>query len=475
MARSILFVGEDFPGGLVEEISFYSKRSLLDCDIVLFEPPLEFAASSEYKGKPSLDDSASFRLREASSHWRGEITESLATGKTVFVTLEAVTECFIDTGRREYSGTGRNRQTTRVVEPYDNYRWMPVRIAGLTPASGRTLKPAPNPGVLSDYWTQFGQSLEYNLYFSDPNVQALLLTKTGGKAVGGVMPTDSGGHLVLLPPIEWDWEQLTSYDKESKSEVWTKTALAKGGAYRDILLGIDARLCELVQETVPPEWSGSNTYSLQRETELRAEIAQIGEEVERLREQAATKRDEARGAARLRDLLFANGKQLEEAIILALQALGFSAGGYRADDSEFDIVFESAEGRFLGEAEGKDSKAVNVDKLRQLEMNIQEDFERDEVDEYATGVLFGNAFRLTDPVERDPDFFTQKCLAGAKRSGVVLVRTTDLFVPARYVLENPKSATYAKSVRQAIQKAPGKIAEIPAPPSAKETRTALEE
>jgi len=43
--------------------------------------------------------------------------------------------------------------------------------------------------------------------------------------------------------------------------------------------------------------------------------------------------------------------------------------------------------RYIGEAEGKENKAVNIDKLGQLERNIQEDFARDEVQEPARGIL----------------------------------------------------------------------------------------
>lgn len=67
-----------------------------------------------------------------------------------------------------------------------------------------------------------------------------------------------------------------------------------------------------------------------------------------------------------RALLFEKGKPLENAIIETLRMLGSTAEPYRDSDSEFDVVFESAEGRLNGEAEGKDNKAVNIDKLRQL-------------------------------------------------------------------------------------------------------------
>ena len=80
----------------------------------------------------------------------------------------------------------------------------------------------------------------------------------------------------------------------------------------------------------------------------------------------------------------------------------------------------------LGEAEVKDSKAINIDKLRQLEMNIHENLERHEVNTPAKGVLFWNAYRLQELGERS-EFFTTECVSAANRSQTALVRTTDLF------------------------------------------------
>ena len=98
---------------------------------------------------------------------------------------------------------------------------------------------------------------------------------------------------------------------------------------------------------------------------------------------------------------------METAIIEALKILGFEASAFKDSDSEFDVVFECSEGRVIGEAEGKDNKPINIDKLRQLEMNVHEDFSRPEVEQPAKGALIGNAYRITDPATRT-DFFTDK-------------------------------------------------------------------
>jgi hypothetical protein len=61
--------------------------------------------------------------------------------------------------------------------------------------------------------------------------------------------------------------------------------------------------------------------------------------------------------------VYEKGALLEQAILQALRLIGFEAEQYRESDSEFDVVFVSPEGRCLGEAEGKDNRAINIDKL----------------------------------------------------------------------------------------------------------------
>ncbi len=162
-----------------------------------------------------------------------------------------------------------------------------------------------------------------------------------------------------------------------------------------------------------------------------------------------------------RALLYEKGKPLEAAIIEALRTLGFTASQFKDSDSEFDVVFECTEGRLIGEAEGKDTKAVNIDKLRQLSMNIHEDLQREDVDAPAKPVLFGNGFRLQAPLERG-DPFTEKCHSAAATSSTALVATADLFAPVQYLLW-ACDIDYAAKCRQALLTSTGRV-KFPASP-----------
>ena len=144
--------------------------------------------------------------------------------------------------------------------------------------------------------------------------------------------------------------------------------------------------------------------------------------------------------------------------------MGFQASGFNDGESEFDAVFLTPEGRrFIGETEGRDSKAIGIDKFSQLARNLNEDFDRKEVEEMAQGILFGNGFRLLAPVDRiDP--FTEKCRKAVKRTGFALVHTPDMFEPTRYLKEHPEDEDYAEACRRAIADTVGNMVKFPAPP-----------
>jgi len=201
-------------------------------------------------------------------------------------------------------------------------------------------------------------------------------------------------------------------------------------------------------KSVEPDWAGSGDFELPGEVETRQEILDREQKLAAVQAEIDEYQRKLSDIVGLRDLLFETGKPLEFSIIRALEILGFQAANYTDGSSEFDVVFTCPEGRLIGEAEGKDSKQINITKLRQLSTNILEDVEREDVVAPAKGVLFGNAQRLTKPSEREV-FFTDKCVATALATSVALVSTVDLFAAARHHLLNP-SEQFAESVRRMI-------------------------
>lgn len=462
--KRILTIGIELASDGAEYEDFRSKTSLLDWDIVLFKPEIDnlINYTESFQGKPSLNDSASFQLKECCEHWRREIKQAVESGKTVMVFLPALEEVFVDTGQRSYSGTGRNQRTTRHVAVYSNYQSIPATLSPIS-STGNSIKLSTSGAeVLAAYWREFESISRYQVILNDQKVPACFLTQTGNKAVGALYRSKSSpGTLLLLPDIDFDQDDFT--ERKGDDWIWTPAANKFADRMLTSIVALDNALRSQSEVTPEPTWASGGEFTLGTEGTLRTQLLEAERDVEHAQMRKERVAEELRSAGAFRALLYEKGKPLESAIIEALRLIGFIAGRIKDSDSEFDVVFESEEGRLIGEAEGKDNKAINIDKLRQLSMNIHEDLQRENVTDSAKPVLFGNAFRLQHPTER-ADPFTEKCYKAAASSSTALVCTTDLFMPVQYLISN-EDAEYAKACRERLLSSVGRVI-FPHPPQA---------
>lgn len=464
MPKKILSVGFEFPGNATEYVPLTSDRSLLDADVIVFEPSMasHYRSYETHQGKPLLGEHDSFRAVKDAAHWRSELKAAFDAGRTIIVYLSKLEEYYVHTGQKNFSGTGRNRVTTNIVTSFNNYSCLPIQFDRVVTVSGTEIRVAKDLKFLAPYWKDFAEHSAYDVYLEGKLNNVVLTTKAGNRIIGAVI-SGQKGTMILLPPIKYEYEQFVKYDKKSESEVWTPKAIAFGKLLLSHIVKIDNALRGNREATPAPEWTKHKGYRLDREAVLEKEIKTVTAQMEGLQNTRSKLNLELVEEGKLRWLLYERGHLLEEAILFALRLMGFKAEPFRDAESEFDAVFTNSEGRFLGEAEGKDNAAVNIDKLSQLERNLEEDFARDDIKEYAHGVLFGNAYRLQPPLER-PDFFTEKCSSGAKRAGIALVRTPDLFDVSKYLKENNDS-TFAQQCREAIFETKGSIVQFPKVPT----------
>jgi len=212
-ARKILTVGLELASSEPTYATFRSKASLLDWDIFLFRPEIsEFLHNyhETYQGKPCFNDSSSFEAKECCEHWRREIKQAMETGKTVIVFLPSLYEAYVDTGRRSYSGTGRNQKTTRHVELLTNYDTLPMGLEPLA-ATGSSMKlTSKGAELLAPYWTEFGERSGYRVVLNASDVPACVQTRAGDKTVGVLYRSkSSAGTLLLLPDMDFSPPNFT--------------------------------------------------------------------------------------------------------------------------------------------------------------------------------------------------------------------------------------------------------------------------
>ena len=458
MKKRIISIGFNIPGYSKDYYRYNSSQSLLDADIVVFEPDFScYKVESIYRGKKYFDESTSFLLKEHTEHWCSEISTALKEGKTVFVFMGQYSEIFVHTGEKKFSGTGKNIRTTEMVSPYNNYKFLPIVIPALIPKEGSKITFGGN-SLFAMFWSEFEKHIKYECYLDEEINTPLFFTKTGKKPVGGLF-RQGKGNLVLLPPIRYSEEEFTEYNEE-EDEIWTKEAIGFGKRLVQILLDIDSALRSSAEASPPPDWTKESKYRLKSETELTGKINTISEKIGKLEQEKNTLSNTLQKEKKLKDLLFEKGKPLEDAVIEALKILGYEAENYDDGNLELDQVIIGPDSeRYIGETEGKDKSSVNIEKFRQLESNIQEDLQREDITDPATGILFGNGFRITHP-EKRAEQFTKKCIANADRSNTILVKTSDLFKVAKYIRES-NDTNFAEKCRKKISGSKGKIVEFP--------------
>lgn len=449
--KKILSIGIDLELEEIECIDINSSASLLDWDIILISPQLWsfYAGSDSYLGKHCFTDYNSAKVKQQCSHWSREIGEAVKHGKTVICFLTKKEEFYIATGEKSYSGTGRNQKTTRHVTLFSNYKLFPFEMKS-TVSQGKEIRlTAKNSEVISSFWNEFSSLASYNVVLDLDGFIPLLTTKVGDKCVGAIIRNQtSNGSLIFLPEIDFDNQKFFTEEDDEGSIYWTEEGNQFRRKFLQSVVDIDKIIHNSGEITPEPDWAKREYYQFENEKVITSELISIEQELEMVLEKKQAVINKLSEVNSLRGLLYEKGKPLEKCILRSLEILGFEAQPFHNYESEFDAVFCTGKGRLIGEAEGKDNKAINVDKLRQLSMNVNEDLMREDVDVPAKGVLFGNGYRMTEPSVRG-DAFTEKCHLAAKANGTLLVPTYELFKVVKYLLDEP-SEEFAAKCRQSF-------------------------
>ncbi len=438
MAKEEIFcVGKKIPGYDNQYVPFYSNQSLLDADIVLFEPNLENIAS-DLNIKPDDLHSNTInvinQMRPFLHNWQNKLQDAFYSGKTIFIYL------------------GQHVFIQSQLHHFSSYECLPINLHSIKAETGKKMKLTKDGHFLASYWKAMQNFSHYEIHYDscDPiynDLQnknfPLMITNSGNRCVASWIKRGRG-HIILLPALD-----LKNSDQ--------------GKALIKNLVQIHRVLRSGTTRTPEPDWCKSMNFILEGEKRLLCRIAEIEKETLKLNEELDSSIQELEKQTLPRALLYETGKTLESAVIDAIETFGFKAKRYSDSESDFDIVFESAEGRCLGEVEGKDNKSIDINKFQQLERHINEDFNRPEISKHAKGVLFGNPFRLTEPGNRGRPF-TDKVHQAAKRTGTALVHTPEMFPLVKY-LKCKSDPSLAKHVREAIVETKGEMVKFPDVPN----------
>lgn len=448
-----------------DEYQFRSAVSMYDYDVVMWSPSRSLSSytsyGSTYQGLPSLGEASSAALVRDVARRRSEFLEFIKLGRTVVVFVPGDTKVYVDTGQREYSGTGRNRHTTTIVKPFDLMGAVPATLK-LIQASGLDMVPAndivgPLYRSTSDLWAY------RSIIEGADTIRPLLYIKGTTKIVAGMIrEKNSGGLLLLLPELllDYDYEDSDEYEddeddeleevEEASSAPPTVSAEQQGGS-SEVLVGLI--LLDWIAslrgepESVTPEWAAKLRFPTEVERledleRLEASMSEVLGKIDVLK--AAQAEDE-----QWKRLVFASGDALEREVQRAFSLFGFSVEDRQIGRSDLRATWNGA----LAVIEVKGvSKSAGERNAAQLEKWVS-----DEVAEgrSAKGILVVNAWRDRPIEDRTQHAFPDQMLPYSEQRGHCLVTGLQLLVMVRTCLTDP---TRCEEVAQTLMEAVGPVA-----------------
>jgi len=427
---NIITVNYPLNGEGIINTSIDGDETLLDADIVVFDtseyPNLWTDAKRGDDNVRRLYSPISDQIRNTFNSRKREVETLLENGKVIISFL------YPTSGFRGEIG---NQSKYSIVTNYD---FLPLRqdfflgrLKSGTSSINGALKLNKSKTPFNQFFSAFKNQISYTAYFdldASESPEYFILNKSN-KGIGVVLPAFEG-LIVLLPPIE--------YDKNNNKLIGVIRSCAKQFLTKNI-------------QTPPPPWV--KEFKLFGEAELDSKASEIQLEIEKLQGNKIKIEEEKNEITQFKGLLFEQGHKLEELVIKSFQKMGFEAENRKMDDLEHDVVFESPEGKGLAEIEGKDNDAVHISKLDQLNRAVDEDFELR--GEYPQGILIGNHYRLTNPVNRKEPF-TEKVHIVAKKKSFGLLTTFEIFNAVKYILANPDDTDFKLQCRNRILKIVGK-------------------
>lgn len=422
----------------------------MDYDILIFHPNLFYKLTHK---NYSYED-----YRGGNLKWLKKISDFLFSKKNIFI---FATEPILLSSRPSlYSNYTNYIYTSDIFETI-------LHFMNKKEESGKVILKKAN-SILDNFYNRFEKLLEYHIFyekviFNDTlfkdtrpirvtiNSQSIdiFTGKDTNKILSSIIKIENIGNILLLPQVVL--EKNEEFEKDFNDLL-------------NIIVEIDKNLKNI--KNPKPQWLESNeNYSINVSENIKSELVNIDEKINKLNEKKTELNQNLEKEEQIKDLLFENGKPLENAIIEALRILGYEAENIYIDNNEIDILAKSPGGEiFCCEAEGKDNNAIDITKFRQLLDHIVIYKKHIEYKSNVNGILFGNAYRKEELANRAEEYFTEHCLQGAISNNFILIKTTDLFFVIRDIKncnDNEKIEEYKKKCREAILNSKGKIVTFP--------------
>ncbi len=404
---------------------FRSSTSFMDYDAVVIDTSYLAQEYGEdypktFQGKRMISKDESYKMTEEFAKIRAQIVEFLKQGKNVFVLMSTNENCFVHTGKTEYSGAGKNARATNIVSEFDVFSFLPINM-NPSMVSGEKFDIVCQP-PFSTFFQATKDMLYYDAYFEAPKNVTLLTLPNSEKAISAFYEHEKGKIIILPYPYD---EGCFESEKE-----WKKS----GKKYLSALFELNNALNSCADSYVLPLWS--NDIKILNEEVEEGNLEKDIKKLHDIETKIEKRKDIIKKIKNKKMLLTASGTPLEEVVNETLQAIGFTMR--QAEKGRSDIIASYNEVDVVAEIKGV-SKSAAEKHAAQLEKWVSQYIEDN--DHAPKPLLIVNGYCDTPLTKRTENVFPEQMIKYCEARGHALITTTQLLCLYIEINDNPDCAT----------------------------------
>ena len=403
---------------------FRSTTSFMDFDAILIDTSYlaqNYAEDypSTFEGKRMISKNESRLMIEEFTRTKTQIVEFLKQGKNVFVLMATNENCFIHTGKTEYSGTGKNARATKIVEEFNTFSFLPIEL-NPTMVSGEKFNIVCQPPY-STFFQTIKNMMYYDGYFDAPKKSSLLTLHNSNKSISAVFEYEKGKIIILPYPYDEGY-----FDTEKE---WKKYAKK----YLDALFELNNALNSSVESYTFPLWAEGIKILDEENEEIK--LAQNLTKLRKIEAKIRKQEELLKEIRKKKILITATGTPLEDIVKEVLMEIGFTLSEPEVGRSDIIASYNGSD--IVAEIKGV-SKSAAEKHAAQLEKWVAQFIEEKE---YAPKpILIVNGYCDTPLAKRIEDIFPNQMLRYCEARGHALITTTQLLCLYTEIKQNPDCA-----------------------------------
>jgi len=414
-------MGCDFENKDISHVLFRSTISLLDYDLVLWDPSSLFnyysadPYHSTYGGYKCLSNDESVRFADELNRRRTEMVDLLQNGRPLVIFVPEPTSIYQWTGRTEFSGSGRNQKSTSIVTKFELNDTLPCSKIETIASEGDSIEFRGDP-TFKTYWDRMKEYHYFSAYFKTDIGKPFLFIKGTEKAVGTYIKTRKS-FILFLPSINPNGDT-----KKETGEISKK--------FLESLIDLIKQLQMEVGDFSLPSWS--DQYQLPDEKDQIDALSEKERKLEELTNVISQEKEKLNKLKEYKLLFSGTGRSLELVVKRVFEEIGFTVE--EGKPGRDDLILNYNGKIAVAEIKGL-TKSASEKNAAQLEKWVMEYLTENSI--HPKGFLIINTYNNLPLKDRDKEDFPHQMLPFSKHREHCLMTTIQLLGLFLKVKENP--------------------------------------